>query len=402
MEKEKYNRIRSRNIEINKDEKPNLFVKGTPDIWFIILVVLMATFGIIMLFSASSPIALSEFGDSFYYLSKQLKSTAVGLVLCLVFASIDYRIFDNKFFRSVFLLGALASPILVYFLGYESNFAKRWIMIGGFSVQPSEFVKVFMILYLSSYYSKIIKEGEIDNFKKSVFFPVATVLAISGLIFKIENHFSSAMVISFISLGIIFASGIKFRYIIYLAFFALAGIYALFNLKFKTGQAGFRGSRVKTFLDPWSDPQGKGYQITQSLIAIGSGGWFGKGIGQSIQKKKYLPYAQNDFIFAIIVEEIGLVGAVAVIIAFFLLIFLIWRIAMNSKDIFGKLIAVGFTAFFTIQIFVNIAVAIGLIPVTGMSLPFFSSGGTSIMVTYLAIGILISISRVNNSIEEKK
>lgn len=396
MEKETNNRIRSKNIEISKEEKPSLFVKGTPDIWFIILVVLIATFGIIMLFSASSPVALSESGDSFYYLSKQLKATAVGVVLCAIFASIDYRIFNNRFCRWMLLLAALASPILVHFLGYESNFAKRWISVGGFSVQPSEFVKIFMILYISSYYSKIIKDGDIDNIKKSIIFPLGAVLFISGLIFRIENHFSSALVITSISLAIIFASGIKLRYIISLAAIAMSGIYGVIKYKIKPGEAGFRGSRVKTFLDPWSDPQGKGYQITQSLIAIGSGGWFGKGIGQSIQKKKYLPYAQNDFIFAIIVEEIGLVGAVAVIIAFFLLIFLIWRIAMNSKDIFGKLISVGLTAFFTIQIFVNIAVAIGLIPVTGMSLPFFSSGGTSIMVTYLAIGILISISRVNN------
>lgn len=389
-------RNRKLNERIKRELKPKILAKGKPDFWFIALVALLAVFGIIMLFSASAPIALSESGNSFSYLSKQIKATIVGLIMCVTLACIDYRILNNKLVRFICIIFIFSSPFIIKFFGYEANFAKRWIKIGSFSLQLSEFVKMFLIILLSSYFAKITEEGKLDSFYKTVVVPACYVLIPAFFIFKFENHFSSAIVLTFISVVIMFTAGLKWKYVLLgLLGGGSAAIYVLKNVFF-TGDAGFRSTRIKTFLDPWNDPTGQGYQITQSLMAIGSGGLLGRGIGQSIQKKKYLPYAQNDFIFAIVVEEVGLLGALALIIAFFLLIFFTWRIASRSKDVFGKLIASGIAAFYIIQIFVNIAVAIGLVPVTGMSLPFFSSGGTSIMVTYISVGLLISISRIND------
>lgn len=382
--------------KINKKIKPKIFAKGKPDFWFIALVVILAIFGIIMLFSASSSISLSESGNSFVYLSKQIKASIVGVFLCIIISSIDYRILKGKMTRFICLILMIISPLLVHFFGYESNHAKRWIEVAGFSIQLSEFVKIFLIIFMASYYSKITKEGKISKIKDAIVKPFLYLFVPALLIYKLENHFSSTLVLTFITIVIAFVSGIESKHIMLVGSAGFLGVIYIIKEKFLTGEAGFRSTRIKTFLNPWNDPSGKGYQITQSLMAVGSGGLLGKGIGQSIQKRKYLPYAQNDFIFAIIVEEIGLIGAIALIVAFFLLILFAWKIAVRSRDIFGKLIASGIAAFYAIQIFVNIAVAIGLIPVTGMSLPFFSSGGTSIMVTYITVGILISISRIND------
>lgn len=382
--------------KINKKIKPKIFAKGKPDFWFIALVVILAIFGIIMLFSASSSISLSESGNSFVYLSKQIKASIVGVFLCIIISSIDYRILKGKMTRFICLILMIISPLLVHFFGYESNHAKRWIEVAGFSIQLSEFVKIFLIIFMASYYSKITKEGKISKIKDAIVKPFLYLFVPALLIYKLENHFSSTLVLTFITIVIAFVAGIESKHIMFASSVGFLGVIYILKEKFLTGEAGFRSTRIKTFLNPWNDPSGKGYQITQSLMAVGSGGLLGKGIGQSIQKRKYLPYAQNDFIFAIIVEEIGLIGAIALIVAFFLLILFAWKIAVRSRDIFGKLIASGIAAFYAIQIFVNIAVAIGLIPVTGMSLPFFSSGGTSIMVTYITVGILISISRIND------
>lgn len=403
MEKEKKELLkinRKLNERIQRKLKPKIMAKGKPDFWFIALFILIASFGIIMLFSASAPLALSESGNSFYYLSKQMKATIVGIILCISISLVDYRILNNKLVRFICIIFIFSSPFLVHLFGYEANYAKRWINIAGFSIQLSEFVKIFLIILLSSYFSKITEEGKLGSFLKSVIQPLLYLIFPAIFIFKFENHFSSAIVLTFITLMIMFTAGIKWKYVLIgISSGLLVAIYVLKEIFF-TGEAGFRSTRIKTYLNPWADPKGQGYQITQSLMAIGSGGLLGRGIGQSIQKRKYLPYAQNDFIFAIVVEEVGLIGALALIIAFFLLIFFAWRISSRSKDVFGKLIASGIAAFYVIQIFVNIGVATGLVPVTGMSLPFFSSGGTSIMVTYITVGLLISISRINSYTEE--
>lgn len=400
MEEKKILITREMKQKIDKKIKPKIFAKGKPDFWFIALVLIMAVFGIIMLFSASASAALSESGNSFVYLSKQLKATIVGIILCILVSAIDYRIYNGKLIRFICIIAMFTSPFIVHFFGYESNHAKRWINIAGFSIQLSEFVKIFVIIFMSSYFTKITDEKKIDNPIESIIKPVIYLIIPAFLIYKFENHLSSAIVLTFITITIAFVSGIKWKYILSSGGIGLLLAGYIIKEKFLSGEAGFRSTRIKTFLDPWSDPTDKGYQITQSLLAVGSGGLFGKGIGQSIQKRNYLPEAQNDFIFAIVVEEMGLIGAFMLIIGFFLLVFCSWKIATRSKDIFGKLIASGIAAFYTIQIFVNIAVAIGLVPVTGMGLPFFSSGGTSIMVTYITVGLLISISRINNITDE--
>lgn len=400
MEEKKILITREMKQKIDKKIKPKIFAKGKPDFWFIALILVMAVFGIIMLFSASASAALSESGNSFVYLSKQLKATVIGIILCILVSLLDYRIYNGKLIRFVCIIAMFISPVIVHFFGYESNHAKRWINIGGFSLQLSEFVKIFLIIFMSSYFTKITDEKKIDNPIESLVKPVIYLIIPAFLIYKFENHLSSAIVLTFITITIAFVSGIKWKYILSSGGIGLLLSAYIIKEKFLSGDAGFRSTRIKTFLDPWSDPTDKGYQITQSLLAVGSGGLFGKGIGQSIQKRNYLPEAQNDFIFAIVVEEMGLIGAFMLILGFFLLVFCSWKIATRSKDIFGKLIASGIAAFYTIQIFVNIAVAIGLVPVTGMGLPFFSSGGTSIMVTYITVGLLISISRINNMTDD--
>lgn len=273
--------------------------------------------------------------------------------------------------------------------------ARRWINIAGFNFQPSEFAKIGFILFFAALLSDVKEHGKIKDFKYGFIYPIVFIVPIVGAILILQNHFSATFIIGVVTVVQMFVAGTKLSHFLLTGAGGLlclvAGMIAI-NGELSLG-SGFRSSRIQTWLDPFSDPTGVGWQIINSLYAIGSGGLFGVGLGNSKQKYLYLPEPHNDFIFAVLAEELGFLGCVAVIILFTIFV---WRgvvIAMKAKDNFGCLIAIGIVTMLGLQAMINIAVVTGTIPVTGMPLPFFSYGGTSLIANLMAVGILLNISR---------
>ena len=273
--------------------------------------------------------------------------------------------------------------------------ARRWINIAGFNFQPSEFAKIGFILFFASILSDVKEHGKMKTYKYGFIYPMVFMVPIVGAIFVLQNHFSATFIIGVVTVVQMFVAGTKMSHFLFTGL--AGGALGAIGLIIKNGElslgTGFRSSRIQTWLDPFSDPTGDGWQIIQSLYAIGSGGLFGVGLGNSKQKYLYLPEPHNDFIFAVLAEELGFVGSVVVIILFTIFV---WRgviIAMRAQDNFGCLIAIGIVTMLGLQAMINIAVVTGTIPVTGMPLPFFSYGGTSLIANLIAVGILLNISR---------
>ena len=353
-----------------KKEKIGSFKDNNMDYTLLIVILLLLSLGLIMVLSASSPTAISEGSSSYKYFVKQGLFAIVGLFAMYVISKIDYRIY-KKFYK----LGYIVSIILlalVLVIGKELNGATRWIYIGPLSLQPSEIVKFLMILLYAGVLSK--DRDELGKFGKGWCKHLLYLVPILVLLL-LEPHLSASLVILGICVIMMIIAGCKLWQIVIpgvgLGLPALIGLIIL---------EPYRLSRVTTFLDPWSDELGKGWQVIQSLYAIGSGGLFGAGLGQSKQKYLYLPEPQNDFIFSVLAEELGFIGCVAVIVLFAILI---WRgilIAMKAPDMFGGLIATGITSLIAIQVIINIAVVTSSMPATGMPLPFFSYGGTALFI----------------------
>ena len=273
--------------------------------------------------------------------------------------------------------------------------ARRWINIAGFNFQPSEFAKIGFILFFAAILSDVKEHGKIKTYKYGFIYPIVFIGPIVGAILILQNHFSATFIIMVVTVVQMFVAGTKISHFLITGGIGALGLVS--GMLIKKGElslgSGFRSSRVQTWLDPFSDPTGDGWQIIQSLYAIGSGGLFGVGLGNSKQKYLYLPEPHNDFIFSVLAEELGFVGCIAVIVLFTIFV---WRgivIAMRAKDNFGCLIAVGIVTMIGLQAMINIAVVTGTIPVTGMPLPFFSYGGTSLIANLIAVGILLNISR---------
>jgi cell division protein FtsW len=363
------------------------FTKGSSDYSIWIVVVLLVALGLIMVLSASSATALSESGNSYKYFYKQALCAGIGFVGMIVLSKLDYRIYRKL--KWVIYAVVVVLLFSVEFVGISAGGAKRWIRIGGFNFQPSEVAKLGLIIFYASFLADVIEKGKIKSIWSGYIFPLAFLLPVAYAIFVRQNHFSATLVIGIITMVQIIVAGTRLGYVFITGVAGVAGLVTYLG----AGSGGFRLTRVQTWLDPWSDVTGDGWQIIQSLYAIGSGGIFGAGLGQSKQKYLYLPEPQNDFIFAVLAEELGYVGCLAVIILF---IIFIWRgilIAMRAKDNFGSLIAVGIVTMIGIQALINIAVVTNTMPVTGMELPFFSYGGTAMIVDLCAVGVLLNISR---------
>ena len=348
-------------------------------------VMILLCMGIIMVASASSYYALTKFNNSNHFLIRQLAFAIVGVVIMLAVSKINYRVYSK--FAYVIYMGTLLLMILVLVpgIGTESNGARRWIDLKVTTFQPSELMKVALTLALSTYI--------VNNYKKLTSMPRYIIpsmffLAVCVVMF-FQNHMSGMLIMAFIAGVIFLASGMKLeaKYVIPLV---LLGALAIGGFLFAKG---FRMSRITSFLNPDDDITGSNWQASQSLYAIGSGGLFGRGLGQSRQKYLWLPEAQNDFIFSVTAEELGFVGATLIICAFAYFIIRGVRTALKCNDLYGMLIATGITAMFAFQIIVNIAVVTKSMPVTGMPLPFFSYGGTSLVINLAAVGILLNISR---------
>ncbi len=347
------------------------------DILLLISVLALILFGMVMLYSTSAYNGLVKFGDAFYYLKKQLFATALGLAVMYVTSNLDYHIWS-----SFYLLGYGISAVLstlVLLIGQEINGSKRWLSLGPLSFQPSEFAKVALILFLACVVSR---QGKKIVKLKNMFFVIVTSLPIVGLVGT--NNLSTAIIILGIAVILIFVASPK-----YMQFLIIGGIGAAFIAVFLAAES-YRLERLAIWLNP--EKYEKGYQTLQGLYAIGSGGVFGAGLGNGKQKLGFVPEAQNDMIFSIICEELGLVGAGLLILLFGILIWRLMVVASHTKDLYGCLIVSGIMAHIMIQVLLNIAVVTNTIPNTGITLPFVSYGGTSVLFLMAEMGIALNVS----------
>lgn len=353
---------------------------GEMDYPFLLVVGLLLAFGLVMLFSAGSARAFSNFGDSLWYFKNQLVGAIIGSVAMYLFSKIDYH--DWGKWSALALLGSAFLLVLVIIpgLGTTRNGATRWL----FGFQPSEIAKVAIILFFSFSLSK--NQKILPDFLRG-FCPYIAVLGVFVLLLALEPHFSCIILIGFTAAILLFAAGAK------LTHFVIIGIPAVIGLIMMVIMEPYRLARFVSFLDPFADKQGDGWQIVQSLYAIGSGGIFGLGLGQSRQKYQSLPEPQNDFIFSVLAEELGLVGAIILILLFVFLVYRGTKIALKAPDLFGTLLVTGVVSIIGIQALINIAVVTSSVPVTGMPLPFFSYGSSALVITMAEMGIVLNVSR---------
>ena len=362
------------------------------DYTLLFIVLFLLGFGLVMLYSTSSYEASMEMGDSAYYLKKQVASTVLGLIVMMVIANIPYHFWERFAF-----LGYVVSVVLILLvltpLGIEANGARRWINVFGISLQPAEVAKLAMILFLASL---VCKMGRSIRTPKGFMIMLAAPLPICAEVYLVTKNLSSAIIIFGIAVLMVFVSSPDYKKFILIG---LAGItvcalavYLIVNAA-DSDSWSFRGGRILAWLDPEAYADGKGFQTLQALYAIGSGGIWGKGLGQSMQKLGFLPEAQNDMIFSIICEELGLFGATAVMLLFLLLIWRFMVIANNASDLFGAMLVVGVMGHIAIQVILNIAVVTNTIPNTGISLPFISYGGSSVLFLLAEMGLVLSVGR---------
>lgn len=363
------------------------------DYSLLFIVLFLLGFGMIMVYSTSSYEANLEWGDSAYYLKKQLFATILGLAAMIFVANVPYH-----FWERFAVIGYIVSVVLILLIipfGHESHGAKRWLYIGPLSLQPAEVAKLCMILFLAS---MICTMGKQIRNRKGFWMVLMVPMPIALMLWRITQNLSSAIIVVGIAVLMLFVSCPDYKRFVLLGLAALAGaaVVVFVIVKMAENQVDtldFRGARILAWLDPEAYASGKGFQTIQALYAIGSGGVLGKGLGQSMQKLGFLPEAQNDMIFSIICEELGLFGGFAVIIMFILLIWRFMVIANNAPDLFGALLVVGVLGHIAIQVILNIAVVTNTIPNTGISLPFISYGGSSVMFLLIEIGLVLSVAR---------
>ena len=349
--------------------------------------------GFVLLYSASAYSATSEHADSLFFLKRQVLATAVGVVGFVIVMKLGYKFFE-KYANYIYWI-SLASIVLVRTpLGMEFNGARRWVNLGFIQFQPAELVKIAVILVTASMIAKC-KNNTLKNGKTAFLIFGRSALA-AILLFGLTSNMSSAVIVMFIGLFMVIIAGPGLQFYKYLAGFGgvMAVLYLLYNLVFGSG---FRGARIMTWLHPEQYSEEGGFQVMQGLYAIGSGGLFGKGLGNSAQKLGTLPEANNDMIFSIICEELGLFGAICVVALFIFMIFRMRTIAMNvpKSDLFGSMVVVGVMLHISIQVIMNIAVVTNTMPNTGVSLPFISYGGTSLAFLIAEMGLVFSISKTN-------
>ena len=363
------------------------------DYSLLFIVLFLLGFGLVMIYSASSYEAFVEFGDAAYYLKKQLIAIIIGLVMMIFVANVPYH-FWERFAGLGYVVSMALVPLVLTPLGVESGGARRWIRIPGIglNLQPAEVAKLGMILFLAV---MVCKMGKSVREMKGFILMMAMPLPIALEIYIITNNLSSAIIIMGISVLMVFVASPDYKKFVIMGMSMVAVVallvFAIVSTSAESG--GFRSERILAWLDPEGHSQGKGFQTLQALYAIGSGGIWGKGLGRSIQKLSFVPEAQNDMIFSIICEELGLFGAIAVILMFIMLLWRMMVIANNAPDLFGAMLVVGVMGHIAIQAILNIAVVTNTIPNTGISLPFISYGGSSVMFLLIEIGLALSVAK---------
>ena len=363
------------------------FIRGlrNMDAVFLLMVLLLLGIGLVMLLSASFPSAYYEMGDPTYYFKRQVCFAAMGLVAMLRIGCWDYAWLRR--IAKPAMAGALLLLVLVLVpgIGVVRNNARRWISVAGlFTIQPSELVKLAIIVQFSASISK--KKEQMQTWRDGVRPYLCLLILAAGLVL-VEPHLSGAVLVFGVGAILMAVGGIRLRWIVGAGVLAALGVCLLLS-----GVIPYGRSRIDMWKDPFADAQGAGYQLSQSLITIGSGGLTGVGLGRSRQKFLFLPEEHNDFIFAIVCEELGLIGAGLILLLFMALILRGYWIALHARDRFGTLLAVGITSLLALQTFLNVGVVTGLLPTTGISLPFFSYGGTALFLQLIEMGIILSVS----------
>ncbi|MFD0616495.1 putative lipid II flippase FtsW [Paenibacillus sp. GCM10027629] len=380
-----------------RDKESQTKRRGTPDFQLLILTVLLVGFGLVMVFSASSSIAVinKNFNyDSLYFVKKQMMWAGLGFIAMMIAMNIRYEKY-KKLFIPFFILTIILLALVPY-VGESRNGARSWFGIGSLGIQPTELAKITTILYLAALISK--KGETFRDFKKG-FFPVMLIVGFVAGLIMLQPDLGSCMILVACSGIIIIAGGANLKHIFACIAVLVVGASIVLGINFLINGGsggGYRVGRITSFLDPWQDPQGTGFHLVNSLKALGHGGLTGAGFGQSIQKLHYLPYPYNDFIFAVIGEELGFIGS-AIFLLFYL--YFIWRgliVSLRCPDRYGTLVGVGIMGLFAVQTFINIGGVTQTIPITGVTLPLISYGGSSLFMMLGSIGILLSISREAN------
>jgi len=363
------------------------------DYSLLFIVLFLLGFGLIMVYSASSYEAFDDYGDAAFYMKKQLIANLMGLTAMVVVAMIPYQ-----FWKRFAVVGYVVSAILIVLvktpLGVASHGAYRWIKIPGigFNLQPAEVAKLCMILVLAT---MVCSMGKKVRTWKGFIVMVLVPVPIAAMVYFITSNLSSAIIIMGIAVLMVFVASPDYKKFILMVLLVVAAAALVIFMTVNAGDSleGFRSERILAWLDPESYAQGKGFQTLQALYAIGSGGVWGKGLGQSMQKLSFIPEAQNDMIFSIICEELGLFGAIAIILMFIMLLWRMMIVANNARDLFGAMLVVGVMGHIAIQAVLNIAVVTATIPNTGISLPFISYGGSSVLFLLIEIGLVLSVAR---------
>lgn len=380
-------RVKVKKINFNKNFS-NLFTRegkifDAKTLSIFLLVCGLAIFGCIMVYSASSYIANYRYSNPYFYLTKQIVGAVLGIIAMFVCTFVNYQKLKKLKWWVVIISAILLALVFIPGIGVENYGAKRWLNLGLFTIQPSEFAKFALVLFSASYLS--------DNYEKIGKFK--TLLPVLGvglgfcLLVILEPNMSITMCIGFIMLFMLFVGGTKMKHFVWLGIPAACAVPALIIVE------PYRVQRFMAFLNPWASPQAEGFQLIQSLYSLGSGGLFGVGLGNSRQKYMFLPFSESDFIFSIIGEELGLFGAILTLIVFAVLIYLLISVARNAKDRFGALLVLGVASVIAIQVILNVCVVSGLIPPTGLPLPFISAGSTSLIVFMAAVGLCLNVAR---------
>ena len=353
------------------------FVNNQFDFILFLIIIILLSLGIVMVLSASAPSAIAESGNSYSYVKTQLLAAVIGIGLMIGISKIDYRIYKN-FYKIFYVISVGILPlVLIPGLGVEANGATRWIDVGFIQFQPSEITKIGLIIFYAGYLTD--HKSELKSFKNGFVRPLSWIIPPIFILYFVQNHLSASVVTAAVTCVMMIMAGCRLIYFVITGLIgALAVTVGIIALQ-ATGKGGFRIKRIMSFMDPWADATEVGWQAVQGLYAIGSGGLFGVGLGESKQKYLYIPEPHNDFIFSIF----------------------IWRgilIAIKSPDMFGSLLATGITTLIGIQVIINIGVVTSSIPNTGMPLPFFSYGGTALLILLSSCGILLNISRAGTKV----
>jgi cell division protein FtsW len=344
---------------------------------------LLVCASIVMVYSASAVVALERFQQPYFFVTRQALWAVLGLAMLAVAMRVDYRTYRNEAFIWC-LVGAVAVMLVGVLFSEPVNGTRRWFGVGGLGIQPSELAKVACVFFTALMLER--RMHRIDDLSYSLV-PIGLVVGVVIALILLQPDFGTSMSVALIVMVMVFAGGLHYRYFVGLLLIALPAIYLVLV------SASYRRRRLLAFWDPWADPLGDGFQIIQSLIAVGTGGVFGRGLMAGVQKLFYLPEPHTDFIFAVISEEAGLIGATAVLVCFCVIAWRGLRISVRAEDRFGSFVALGLTTMIAAQALVNISVVLGLMPTKGIPLPLVSAGGSSLLINLLGMGVLLNISQ---------